>query len=405
MQPVNPGMSGTTTSSDLTTRFLAAARSVHWFRLAPDGTIVACNPAVTLNLKRPASDLVGRSISAFLTEADADLIQRMGDAATAGQELLLHFLDAENQRYCLRCLVHVDPDAVLLIGEPSPEPPADRDLADARQELYRLRRKAADLLSTEKLVRLGAERETLEARRGEAEAEAAALRLKHGLAVIAHELRQPLTPLLMAVELIRRGADRSLLERATRIIDRQVLLLQRLVDDLLDTSRVIHGKIQLQKTRFDLREVVSTAVEALQPQVTSLQHSLTVKVPPTPLYIQGDSARLQQVVTNLLSNAAKFTPQHGRIQVTLEQEGGQAVLRVRDNGAGIPPEVMPRLFQLFAQAADGSKGGLGIGLALVRLLVELHEGSVEAFSEGPGRGSEFVVSVPAGKDEAPGKSP
>jgi CheY-like chemotaxis protein/two-component sensor histidine kinase len=179
----------------------------------------------------------------------------------------------------------------------------------------------------------------------------------------------------------------------------------RLVDDLLDVSRIGRGKIDLRRQRVDLAEVVRSAVEISRPQVEAGRHELTVRLPDEPLRVDGDPVRLAQVVANLLNNSSKYTPEGGQIVLTVGREGTEAVVRVRDNGIGIPPEKLPHVFEMFAQVdphQERAQGGLGIGLTLVRSLVEMHGGMVTAHSAGPGRGSEFVVRLPlAPRDNDP----
>jgi signal transduction histidine kinase/DNA-binding response OmpR family regulator len=218
------------------------------------------------------------------------------------------------------------------------------------------------------------------------------------LAMLAHELRNPLAPIRNAVEVLRvRGTAAAELDWARGLIDRQLAHLVRLVDDLLDVSRITRGKIRLQSEPLDLMTVVARAVETSRPLLEERRHQLTVLPPAQPLWVQGDPVRLAQVLGNLLNNAAKFTENGGRIAVQVECDRGQAVVRVRDSGMGIPPEMLASVFDLFTQAdrsLDRSHGGLGIGLTLVRQLVEMHGGRVEAHSEGLNRGSEFVVRLP-----------
>jgi signal transduction histidine kinase len=173
--------------------------------------------------------------------------------------------------------------------------------------------------------------------------------------------------------------------------------MARLVDDLLDLSRIARGQVPLRRERLDLAAVVRLAVQTSEPLIQARNHRLTVSLPDRPLALEGDQARLVQVLTNLLNNAAKYTDPGGRIELSAGQEGDEAVVRVRDSGVGIPRDMLPRIFDLFMQvegSRDRSQGGLGIGLALVRRLVELHGGTVSAHSTGPGRGSEFVVRLP-----------
>src|SRR5262245_26391273 len=218
------------------------------------------------------------------------------------------------------------------------------------------------------------------------------------LAVLAHELRNPLAPVRNAVAVMRlRDVDDPNLRWARDIIDRQVQQMTRLVDDLLDVSRITRGKVKLQKESVDLAAVVARAVEISRPLIDARRHGLAVTLPPEPVRLEADATRLAQVVANLLNNAAKYTEEQGLIWLTVERDGGEAVVRVRDTGVGIPAEMLAQVFDLFTQVAhseDRSQGGLGIGLTLARSLVEMHGGSVRAHSDGPGQGSEFVVRLP-----------
>src|SRR5262249_823015 len=223
------------------------------------------------------------------------------------------------------------------------------------------------------------------------------------LAMLAHELRNPLAPVWSAVELMRlKETGDPDLNWARDMIGRQVRHLVRLVDDLLDVSRITRGKIKLSPEVVDVAAVVAGAVETSPPLVDAQGPPLTVTVPDGPLYVLADSARLTQVLTNLLNNAAKYTPEGGQIWLTVEHAAngfgsGEVLFSVKDSGAGIPGEMLGKVFDLFTQvdrSIDRSQGGLGIGLTLVRGLVELQGGRVEAHSAGPGQGSEFVVRLP-----------
>jgi signal transduction histidine kinase/DNA-binding response OmpR family regulator len=226
------------------------------------------------------------------------------------------------------------------------------------------------------------------------------------LSMLAHELRNPLAPIRNAVHVLRlQGRDGSQFGWARDVIDRQVKHLVRLVDDLLDISRITQGKIRLKLEPLEMGTVVAEAVEASRPVIEARRHRLDVNLAEEPLRVNGDAARLAQVLTNLLNNAAKYTDEGGRIGLTVGLEQGWVVCRVTDTGVGIPPEMLSAVFNLFTQAdrsLDRSQGGLGIGLTLVRRLVEMHGGTVHAHSEGPGRGSEFVVRLPALVREAAG---
>ncbi len=233
------------------------------------------------------------------------------------------------------------------------------------------------------------------------------------LAMLAHELRNPLAPIRNAVQVMRLlGLNDPHFQRARDLIERQVLHLTRLVDDLLDVSRITRGKIALRLEPVDLAAIVSRAVETSRPLIEANRHQLTLALFAGPVRVVADPTRLEQVFVNLLNNAAKYSERGCSIWVTGERQDSDVLVRIRDTGFGIPAEVLPRIFDLFAQAdrtLDRSQGGLGIGLTLVRSLVELHGGTVEAHSEGPGKGSEFVVRLPAveeastsGKQAEPG---
>jgi len=224
------------------------------------------------------------------------------------------------------------------------------------------------------------------------------------LAMLSHELRNPLAPILNAALLLRlhsnrnrqHGVENPVLHQSAAIIERQVGQLTRIVDELLEVSRITTGRIQLQRETVILGLVVENAVATVQPLIDQRQHELTMSLPTEAIWLHADAARLEQVLVNLLTNAAKYTDQGGHIWLTIQQEREEAVLRVRDTGVGIPLEILPRIFDLFTQAErslDRSQGGLGIGLALVQRLVEMHGGTVKASST-LGQGSEFVVRLP-----------
>jgi signal transduction histidine kinase/ActR/RegA family two-component response regulator len=218
------------------------------------------------------------------------------------------------------------------------------------------------------------------------------------LAMLAHELRNPLAPITTAAQLLQRGSlDPQRARHASDIIVRQAEHMTDLVNDLLDVSRVTRGLAEIEKEDLDVAAVVNGAIEQVRPLLDMKRHELRVEQWQQPLYVSGDRTRLVQVVSNILNNAAKYTPSGGRIALRVSSEGGEAVIAVSDNGQGIEPQVLPYIFDLFTQAErtpDRSQGGLGIGLALVKSLVALHGGRVAAFSEGPNKGSEFVIRLP-----------
>jgi signal transduction histidine kinase len=222
------------------------------------------------------------------------------------------------------------------------------------------------------------------------------------LATLAHELRNPLAPIRTSLQLLKLashgGPDADV---AREIMDRQVAHMVRLIDDLLDISRVNSGKVDLQKRPVSVREVVGSAIEASQPLIDAGRHEFTVRQPDEELHLEADPTRMSQVLSNLLNNAAKYTPEGGRIELVARRENADAVIEVRDNGIGIPTEMLPKVFDLFIQVGktlDRSQGGLGIGLALVKKLVEMHRGTVDVKSEGLGRGSVFTVRLPIAGD-------
>jgi PAS domain S-box-containing protein len=218
------------------------------------------------------------------------------------------------------------------------------------------------------------------------------------LAMLAHELRNPLAPIINAVEILRvRDAADPIARKQRDVIARNARHLARLVDDLLEVSRINEGKIALRRVRVELAEVVEQAVTSARVLIEERRHRLAVSVPPEPLVLEADPTRLVQVLVNLLNNAAKYTPEGGEISLSASREDGEAVVRVRDNGVGMNPDLQERVFDLFVQGERNlarTEGGLGVGLTLSRRLVELHGGTISARSDGPGRGSEFTVRLP-----------
>jgi CheY-like chemotaxis protein len=232
------------------------------------------------------------------------------------------------------------------------------------------------------------------------------------LAMLAHELRNPLAAISSANELLQQvGSQDPMARRARDAAARQTAHMARLLDDLLDVARVTQRKVTLNKTDVSLLSVLESAVEASNPAVNTRMHRLYVSHPREPMRVHGDPVRLAQAIGNLVDNAAKYTPPGGEIYLSADREGEQAVICVRDNGKGIEPELLPHVFELFVQgsrSADRAEGGLGLGLTLVRSIVELHSGRVEGCSEGPGRGSEFRIWLPllsAAKEHATEKKP
>jgi signal transduction histidine kinase len=218
------------------------------------------------------------------------------------------------------------------------------------------------------------------------------------LAILAHELRNPLAPIRNGLKILEMTRNKpEVAENAQSMMGQALQQMVRLVDDLLDVSRITTGKLKLRKEQVELSAVVNSAVETNRPLIDERGHKLTVMLPPEPILLDADPIRLAQVFSNLLNNSAKYTEERGGIRLSAQLQGDQAVVRVTDRGIGIAADHLPRIFHMFAQvdtASERSQGGLGIGLSLVKRLVEMHGGTIEAHSEGPGKGSEFVVRLP-----------
>jgi two-component system CheB/CheR fusion protein len=243
-----------------------------------------------------------------------------------------------------------------------------------------------------------------EQKRAERHAKQAVVRRDEFLAMLSHELRNPLGAVLNAAQLLSRGAAGDAASVASDVVIRQGRQMARLLDDLLDVSRVTRGKIDIRKEIVDLNELIHEAVEVAKPEIEERGHTLELLVGNTPLYVEGDPSRLLQIQENLLVNAAKYTPQGGRIVLSVCRDQHEAVISVEDNGQGIPPEMLAAIFELFVQGQKSlarSEGGMGIGLSLVRMLVELHGGSVSVHSDGCDQGSIFTVRLPLTQKQPP----
>lgn len=272
--------------------------------------------------------------------------------------------------------------------EPTERYPATAD-DEARLREVALLQQRARALETELLRRKELERALMEADRQKDEF----------LAMLGHELRNPLSPILSAVQLMRLRGDGA--PRECDVIERQARHLSRMVDDLLDVSRITRGQLVLHKHRLELSQAIAAAVETVQPLIEQRGHALALDVPKESLVVDGDPVRLAQAFGNLLTNAARYTEPGGRIALGARREGAELVVTVADSGIGIPAEALPRVFELFVQCRPpGRTGGLGIGLTLVRTLLQLHGGSVSARSDGPGQGATFEVRLPALAEEA-----
>ncbi|MDX2171259.1 MAG: ATP-binding protein [Deltaproteobacteria bacterium] len=367
---------------------------------ADKGTVQVHNPAVG-GLEIAVQEGFDRPFLDAFRVVSSDADSACGQAARAGERVVIADVEQDPSYAPLR---HVAAQAGYravqstpllsrsgeLLGMLSthfrqPHTPTEVDLRTL--DLYA--RQAADILERARFL------ETL------AEADR---RKTEFLATLAHELRNPLAPIANASQILQRaGDDAALAESSRAVIDRQVQQLVRLVDDLLDLSRITTGKLELRPRHCELAAIVATAVETSRPIIEAAGHRLTVELPAEPIALYGDDTRLAQVLLNLLNNAAKYTAQGGDIRIGAERQGEQVVIRVRDSGAGIEPHMLSRIFDLFAQVADSlgsAQGGLGIGLTLARRLVEMHGGRIEASSEGSNRGSEFTVYLPLGAPTA-----
>ena len=346
--------------------FENATEGLH--KVGPDGTILWANKAECEMLGYSAEEYVGHSIEEF--HADSEVIADMLDKLRRGETL-------ENFPARMRCKdgsikhVLVSSSACFEDGEFVHTRCFTRDVTR----------------------RWKAENALREADR----------RKDEFLATLAHELRNPLAPISSALEMLRIGdCPKDVVEDARNIMERQVRQMTRLVEDLLDVSRITRDKIDLRKEYVELATIVKTAVETSRPLIDSSRHELTIKLPAKPIFLDADPARLAQVFSNLLNNSAKYTTSGGRIQLEAQQQGREIVVTVRDNGVGIPCDALAYVFDMFRQvdrSLERSQGGLGIGLTLVRRLVQLHGGTITALSEGPGKGSEFVVCLPIGTRE------
>jgi PAS domain S-box-containing protein len=269
----------------------------------------------------------------------------------------------------------------------------DRTPLEISATISPIRDAAGRIVGASKIARDVTDRKKMEAALKEADR-----RKNQFLATLSHELRNPLAPIRNAVQILKtKGPPVPELQWARGVIDRQVEVMSRLLEDLLDVSRISHNKLELRTERVELAAIVNAALETSRPLIEAGDHELIVTLPPETIHLDADPVRLAQVFANLLSNAAKYTEEGGQICLSAQQQGSDVIVSVKDNGIGIAAEMLPRVFEIFAQssqALERSQGGLGIGLSLVKGLVELHGGSIEARSDGPGRGSEFVVRLP-----------
>jgi len=350
------------------------------FMMDPEGNIISWNEEAQRIIGYTESEILGRHFSIIFTADDV----RDG----LPQQELLRAKEqgrAEDERWHVR----KDGSCFWAFGIVSPLHDAD-----------------GTLVGFSKILRDITERKLAEQQLHEqAEALKQADRAKNEfMATLAHELRNPLAPLRYGLQIMESAkGDPDAVQQAREVMDRQLQQMVRLVDDLLDVSRITRGIAELRKQHVELKTIVQTAVETSRPLVEASNHELLVELPVEPIWLDADPTRLGQVVSNLLNNSARYTTDQGRISLTAERDCDLAVIRVKDNGIGMPAEMLDRIFGMFTQlnqSPDRPQGGLGIGLALVRSLVELHGGTVEAHSDGDGLGSEFIVRLPVAGAEA-----
>lgn len=346
--------------------------------LSVSGTILYCNRRFVHLVKRPLEDLVGKPLGDLLAPESRQRFAALlphGIGEEVQDEFILERADGASIPVFLGASALQEGALGLCL--------IVTDLTERRR--YRELRKSQQALRASEEALRNADR-----------------RKDEFLAVLAHELRNPLAPISSAAQILKlESLPHKELKWAQGVIERQVDVLARLVEDLLDVSRIARGRLELRKERVELDLVLEAALETSQPLIKSATHEVTVSLPPEPIVLHADPVRLAQLFGNLLNNAAKFTRPGGQIAVTAKREGPDVIVSIKDTGIGIQAEVLPRIFEIFAQVrveSAGSSGGLGIGLSLVKGLVELHGGSVEARSEGPGRGSEFVVRLPTAPD-------
>jgi PAS domain S-box-containing protein len=331
-----------------------------------DGTIVSWNKGAERLFGYTTGEIVGRPLSVLVPTDHPDELPELLERIKLGQTIE-HF---ETQRVC-----------------------KDGRRLDVSLTLSPIRNAAGKIIGASKIARDVTARKEEERRKDEF------------LALLAHELRNPLAPLRNALQVLRlAGNDARTAEMARALMERQLQHMVRLVDDLLDVSRISQGKLRLRKERVTLAAVVEAARETCEPLADGQRNRVTVTLPDEPLYVDGDKTRLAQAVCNLMTNAVKYSDPGSPIRLTVDREANEAVIRVKDQGVGIPADMLPRVFDLFTQVdrtLEKSQGGLGIGLTIVKRLAEMHGGSVEAHSEGPGKGSEFVIRLPVVRAAAP----
>jgi PAS domain S-box-containing protein len=358
----------------LTDFFENAAVGLHW--VGPDGTVIRVNQTELDLLGYAREEYIGHHIAEFHADAHVikDILTRLGcGESIQGYEARLRCKDGSIKH------VLISSNVLWEEGKFIHTRCFTRDVTAQKLAEIALREQVA--------VRERAEAALLEADR----------RKDEFLAVLAHELRNPMAPLRNGLRLAHKRLQGTELLPVVEMMDRQVTHLTRLVNDLMDISRVTRGVIELRRAPVLLKDVIERSVEAVRPAIDTKGHALTIQLADEDMYVDGDADRLTQIISNLLANSAKYTPERGAIEVTCAREGQDAVIKVEDSGIGIPADQLDRVFDMFSQVRSHqsrSEGGLGIGLALVKTLVKMHDGSIHVASAGHGKGSTFAVRLP-----------
>lgn len=361
--------------------YAAHSTDVHFLVIDADGTIRACNPSACRHLE-PGGLLEGKSLLQYMPEADAARLR--GLLATPGRRDLpvrLNFAAVNHVPVTLECWVDVRPQGTTLLGQPAFR--RDQQLQD---ELMAINQELA-VLSRER------SREVRDERYGREAAEKLNRERNAFLTVLAHELRQPIGSALAALGVLRKLNPDPTLDRPRALVERQLKQITRLVNDLTDTARVAAGDVELNRDRMDLAQQLRDLATVWEAAAQEQHKSFEYRLPASALPVLGDVDRLQQVFSNLVGNALKYTPPGGTVVLSATVDGGSAVVSVQDEGEGIPSDRLPRIFDLF-QRATTTGSGLGVGLAVVKALVTAHGGTVTAESEGLGRGATFRVRLP-----------
>jgi signal transduction histidine kinase/heme-degrading monooxygenase HmoA len=365
--------------------FLRTSTAICCVRAATNGTIRAVNGAFAERLGHEPGNLVGAPIRDHLGTNDEALLQSVlakGPSAR-GERFLLNFYDARREPFTLDCVVDPTPQGFTLLGEPRSfgRRAVEEALFEMNAEWAVIARERAQLAARAKAATASAEAQN---------------RAKDLLlATVSHDLRNPLNAIAGAAKLLRVAQADAKTGRWLDVIERSVALQQRLIDDLLDLGRIAFGTMELRSSSVGLRSVVELAIESSLQEIGRKKLELTTALQDVP-EVWGDRERLQQLVDNLVGNAVKFTPEHGRVSIRLERAGGHVRLEVRDTGSGIAPELLPHVFEPFRQGSSAAKAsGMGLGLTIAKHVVELHGGTISAGSEGADLGATFVVSLPA----------